>query len=128
MSKKEREDFTRLSGKEYSPLTIRKYTAFKGLPLFVALITDNDLSDLDSNVVDFIKQFTSEVESFNLQTFRNFAGYLTEYLMKKYDKAEGIAVILFPDKACISSLWGDFMNHTMCREELYFLVNTMTNV
>jgi len=120
---------TKVVEKEFSPLTIRKYTNLQGmggLPVFVAIISDDDLSDLDDVVHAFARNYVQERgEPRNIQHFRNFAGALTHHLSKIYQKAEGIAILIFPDKTAVSSLWGDFMNHLHCRMELYFLVNTM---
>jgi len=115
---------TSVSKKEYSPLTIRKYTHI-GVPVFVAIITDDDLSNppLDNVVLDIL--LSVKGKDLTLQDYRLLAGRLTERLTEVYGRAEGVAVIIFPDKAAVSSLWGDFMNHLHCRMELYMLVNTM---
>ena len=122
---------TKLVGKEYSPLTVRKYTNLPGLggiPVYVALITDDDLSTLDSVIYDFVRTFTQYRRLASLQDFRVFAGALVEKLAETYTKAEGLAVILFPDKAAISSLRGDFMNCHMCRKELYDIIQVMVHI
>lgn len=121
--KKVDEPNTRLVGKEYSPLIIRRYS----LPIltFVALITDDNLNDLD----DVVNGFFRSIELPNsIQGMRNVAGQLSEVLTKKYPKTEGCAVIIQADKCTISSLAGDFMNATPCRIELYSLLNFATNV
>jgi hypothetical protein len=64
----------------------------------------------------------------NIQTLRNLAGALTEHLNTIYEKAEGVAVVFYVDKCFISSLHGDFMNHTSCRIEFYGLLNMSTGV
>jgi len=122
----EEKGYTKLVKKEYSPLTIRKYCYF-GFPCFVALITDDNLEYLDRSVVEYFSNFKDESLN-NIQLLRNLVGGLTERLREIYPKVEGIAVIIFPDKAAISSLWGDFMNHLHCRMELYMLINTMWNL
>lgn len=120
---------TRLAGKELSPLTVRKYTnlpGLGGLPVFVALITDDGLNTLDEHVIDFTsKHVVRYGPASNLQWFREYAGQLTEHLAHSYPRAEGVAVIIFPDKAAVASLRGDFMNHLHCRMELYAIINTM---
>jgi len=118
---------TKLVGKEYSPLTVRKYTNLVGgVPVFVALITDDDLTSLDDVVHTFaVNYFKERGAPRSLQDFRSFAGALTEHLAVTYPRSEGVAVVVFPDKAAVASLWGDFMNHLHCRMELYFLINTM---
>ena len=115
---------TSVSKKEYSPLTIRKYTHI-GVPVFVAIITDDDLNSpqLDDVVLDELLKVKGM--KLTLQDYRMLAGKLTERLTQVYKRAEGVAVVIFPDKAAVSSLWGDFMNHLHCRMELYALINTM---
>jgi len=113
---------TKLVGKEYSPLIIRRYS----LPvlIFVALITDDNLDNLD----DVVDKFFSEPLPNTIQGMRNVAGELTACLIKEYPKTEGVAVIVQADKCTISSLAGDFMNHESCRIELYSLLNFATQV
>lgn len=115
---------TRLSGKEYSPLIIRRYS----LPIltFVALITDDNLDSLDNVVSKFFK--SHDVTNLTIQEARNLAGALSEALQKAYPKTEGVAVIIQADKMTISSLAGDFMNHLSCRLELYTLLGFATQV
>jgi len=122
-SNEENEPITKIIGKEYSPLIIRRYNRL-GVPLFVALITDDNLDDLDKFIINKIENATIN----SIQKARNFAGWLTEELVKHYKKAEGVAVIIYYDKMMVSSLWGDFMNHTACRIELYTLLLMMTNI
>jgi hypothetical protein len=114
---------TKLVGKEYSPLIIRRYS----MPVltFVAIITDDNLDDLDEVVHEFFS--THEIPN-TIQGSRNLAGEISEALAKKYTKSEGIAVILQMDKMTISSLAGDAMNHLACRLELYELLNFATGV
>lgn len=118
--------FTKLVDKQYSPLVIRKYTHW-GFPIYVGLITDNDLTDLDSVVTEFIIK-NIEQWSNNIQKLRNFAGALCDHLNATYEKTEGVAVVFYVDKCFISSLYGDFMNHTSCRIEFYGLLNMSTGV
>lgn len=123
MKNEKAEPKTRLVGKEYSPLVIRRYS----LPIltFVALITDDNLDDLDDVVSGF---FDSTDTPNSIQGMRNVTGQLSEILTKKYPKTEGVAVIIQADKCTISSLAGDFMNHHQCKAELYFLLNFGTQV
>lgn len=118
--------FTKLVDKHYSPMIIRKYTHW-GFPIYVALITDDDLANLDEKVVDFLNH-NFEDWSNDIQALRNLAGRMTEYLNDNYKKTEGVAVIFYVDKMFVSSLMGDFMNHTACRIELYGLLNMSTGV
>lgn len=118
---------TKLVGKHYSPLVIRKFTRW-GFPVYVALITDNDLSTLDEVVWHFMEDKKTDFWVDNLQKVRDLAGMLTDHLLEQYERTEGAAVIIMADKTFISSLHGDFMNHAMCRQELYFLLNMSTGV
>lgn len=136
---KDPEVSTRILGKHYSPLIIRKTNKF-GFPLYVGFICDYDMSDLDEVIeklcVDTIADsFNGDEDeiSLNPQAMRNFAGELTDRFVKYYNAkhincVEGVAVIFYADKMFISSLFGDFMNHAMCRQELYFALNFMTGV
>lgn len=121
------QSFTKLVDKQFSPLVIRKYTHW-GFPIYVGLITDDDLTDLDKVVVAFMKDYKEEGWVNNIQTLRNLAGKMTDHLNEYYEKAEGVAVIFYVDKCFISSLHGDFMNHTSCRIELYGLLQMSTGV
>ena len=114
---------TKLVGKEYSPLIMRRYS----LPIltFVALITDDNLNDLDDVVNGY---YNSRELPNSIQGMRDVAGILSEVLIAKYPKTEGVAVIIQADKCTISSLAGDFMNATPNRIELYALLNFATNV
>ncbi len=119
--------FTKLVDKEFSPLVIRKYTHW-GFPIYVGLITDNNLSNLDKKVRRFMLKNKKKGWVNNIQRLRNLAGAMTEYLNEEYDKAEGVAVVFYVDKCFISSLYGDFMNHESCRIEFYGLLNMSTGV
>jgi hypothetical protein len=123
----ENNTYTKLVDKHYSPLVIRKYTHW-GFPIYVALITDNDLSNLDDLVVAFMKANVEKGWVNDIQKLRNLAGALTEHLNDQYDKAEGVGIIFYVDKMFVSSLHGDFMNHTSCRIELYSLLTMSTGV
>jgi len=119
--------FTRLTEKAYSPLTIRKNTRF-GFPIFVGIITDDDLDELDSVIVEFIQDHMQAWKSDSVQDKRWIAGALSEKLTEVFIHTEGVAILLAVDKMMISSLFGDFMNHAMCRDEWYFLLNMSTGV
>lgn len=118
---------TKLVDKHHSPLVIRKYTRW-GFPIFIAVITDDDLSDLDSFVHDYMEDNKSENWVENLQALRNFAGDLTQELVAHYEHAEGVAVVFYVDKAFISSLYGDFMNHLSCKQELQMYLSIMPHI
>ena len=115
---------TKLVGKEFSPLIIRRYS----LPvlMFIGMIADDGLDNLDDVVEGFLSNRNDMPAS--IQGLRNLAGELSAKLSKEYSDAEGIAVIIQADKMVISSLSGDFMNHGQCRLELFSLLNFMTQV
>lgn len=122
---------TKLLGKNHSPMIIRKFQGF-GWPLFVALICDQDLEDLDEVVTGFI-QDCDEIQLNNIQMLRDFNGSLSQVLVdhyneKKYGCVEGVAVISYWDKCLCSSLYGDHMTHHQCRTELFTLLNMMTQM
>lgn len=114
---------TRLSGKEFSPMILRRYSS----PVlhWIAIIADANLDDLDMIDRSYWQNFP---EAPTIQQFRNFAGGLTETIVKTYQGIEGCAVIISADKMLISSLHGDFMNHGQCRLELYQLLNLSTQI
>lgn len=123
----ENESYTKLVDKHYSPLVIRKYTHW-GFPIYVAIITDDDLSDLDEVVLAFMKKNMEDGWVNNIQKIRNLAGAMTEALNDHYGKAEGVAVVIYADKMFISSLHGDFMTHAACKQELLFFLSMSTGV
>lgn len=118
---------TKLVNKHYSPLIIRKYTHW-GFPIYVGIITDDDLSDLDLEVMAFMQEHKETNWVNDIQKIRNLAGAMTEHLNNHYTKTEGVAIIFYVDKMFVSSLHGDFMNHTSCRIELYSLLVMSTGV
>jgi hypothetical protein len=125
---------TNLISKNYSPLFIRKYNIINGWPLYISMLCDEDISDLDHVVNDIIKVCNDNgMLNNNIQNMRNFTGILSESLMIYYNKkkencVEGIAILLAIDKLMISNLYGDFMNHTMCRNEFYSILNMMPHI
>lgn len=110
---------TQVVGKEYSPLTIRRYSV--PVLFWCALITDDGLDELDEVVTKYLEE--NEMPN-SIQGMRDWAGELTEVLANTYKKSEGVGVVLAADKMLVSSLYGDFMNHLGCRLELYSLINT----
>lgn len=124
---------TRLLEKSYSPLVVRKYQ-LREWPLFVGIICDVDISDLDEVVNEAEDDFEKEfVENEDIQTLRNFCGHLTNKIRDYYNKekrnsVEGVAVIWYTDKCFISSLSGDFMTHHGCKMELYQIINTLPHI
>lgn len=123
----EKKVFTKLVDKHYSPLVIRKFTHW-GFPIYIALIADDNLDDLDDFIVKYMEANAESGWVNSIQTLRNMAGHLTESLNKHYKRAEGVGVIFYVDKMFISSLHGDFMNHTSCRIELYGLLTMSIGV
>jgi len=124
---------TNLISKNYSPMIIRKYN-LKGWPLFVSLICDWDLSDLDK-IVNQVKEACEKADmiSNNIQSLRNFTGVLSETIIKYYDDkkkgcVEGVAVVLYTDKFLGSSIWGDHMTHLSCKVELMGFLNMLPHV
>ena len=117
------EPLTRLAGKEYSPLAIRRYS----MPFlhWVAIISDDDLGSLDSIVTGF---WATHPATETIQDIRNAAGRLQELIIAAFPRLEGCAVIMSADKLLVSSLAGDFMVHEQCRLELYSLLNLSTQV
>lgn len=126
-SNKQEEVFTSLVNKHLSPLIIRKYTHW-GFPIYIGLIVDEDLSNLDTVIVKFMKKHKDEGWVDNIQKIRNLSGELTEHLVETYETSEGVAVVFYVDKMFVSSLHGDFMNHTACRVEFYGLLTMSIGV
>lgn len=118
--------YTALVDKQFSPMIIRKYTHW-GFPIYVGLITDDDLTELDKLILDFMEEHI-DLWTNDIQGLRNLAGKMTEHLNLFYKKSEGVAVVIYADKCFISSLHGDFMNHTACRIEFYSLLTMSTGV
>jgi hypothetical protein len=119
--------FTRLTQKAYSPLVIRKITKY-GFPIYVGIITDDNLDTLDECILEFMEQHLDLWKSDSIQDKRQLAGMMTDHITSAFGKTEGVAVTLYIDKTCISSLFGDFMNHHQCKLEYYTLLLMGTNV
>jgi len=124
---------TRLLEKNYSPLIVRKYMA-EGWPLYVGLICDVSLSDLDVvfwGVFNECKK--SGLLQQDIQAIRNITGIISDRIISHYDSiksgcVEGVAVLWYVDKTFVSSLWGDFMTHLSCKTELYSIINTLPHI
>ena len=124
---------TRLLDKNWSPLIVRKYQ-MEGWPLFISLICDANLNDLDEVVYDIhekakIKEFTDG----NIQSARNYCGFMSDQIKAHYDSikkgcVEGVAALWYIDKCFISSLYGDFMVHASCKQELFAIINTLPHI
>jgi len=124
---------TKLLDKSYSPMIIRKYTRI-GFPLYIHMICDANLDNLDTLVHDCIDYCREHnILSNSIQSLRNFTGVLSEWLNNHYDGVkrgcvESLGVIFYCDKMIISSLQGDCMNHESCRQEMYDCLNLMTKI
>jgi len=124
---------TKLLDKSFSPMIIRKYTRI-GFPLYVHMICDENLDDLDIIVhdcIDFCRE--NNILSNSIQSLRNFTGILGEKINNHYDEkkrgcVESLGIIFYADKMIISSLQGDCMNHNSCRQELYDSLLIMTQI
>ena len=124
---------TRLLDKNWSPLIVRKYQ-MEGWPLFISLICDANLNDLD----EIVYKIHDEAVEFNfvdgtIQGGRNYCGYMSDKLKEHYDGikrgcVEGVAVLWYIDKCFISSLYGDFMVHSSCKNELFMIINTLPHI
>jgi hypothetical protein len=124
---------TRLLDKNYSPLIVRKYMV-EGWPMYIGLICDVSLSDLDKVIQHLLSECRSkDMFKNDIQSLRNVTGVISDYLFSHYNSikngcVEGIAVLFYADKTFISSLWGDFMTHGSCKQELYFIINTLPHI
>ncbi len=124
---------TKLIDKSYSPMIVRKYTRL-GFPLYIGIICDWNLEDLDTLVHDVIDESKETgLISNNIQNIRNFTGYMSERIIEHYDSkkrgvVEGVAVLYYVDKMFVSSLFGDFMNHSDAKMELYHIINTLPHI
>lgn len=124
---------TRLLEKNWSPLIVRKYQ-FKGWALFIGIICDANLNDLDETVYT-IGDEAEELDFLDgsIQGSRNFCGYMNKKLVDHYDSIkkgcmEGLIVLWTIDKCVISAAYGDLMTHNKCVQEFYFIVNTMPHI
>ena len=123
---------TRLLDKNYSPLIVRKYmSAGRGWPMYIGLICDVSLSNLDDIVNQFQKDYGDKSD--DIQWVRNYCGALSQHLVDTYEAVkpgcvEGVAVLWYVDKMFVSSLYGDFMVHASCKQELYAIINTLPHI
>lgn len=127
---------TNLISKNYSPMFIRKFnpSCIGNWPLYVAMICDEDVSDIDQ-VINGALRAAEDLELIgnNLQNMRNLTGIISETLSKYYNNkkegcVEGIAITLYVDKAYIQNFSGDFMNHAQCRSEYTSALMMMTQI
>ena len=124
---------TRLFEKNYSPMIVRKYQ-MEGWPLFISLICDISLSDLDQVVHKTMDEFKNgKPMPQDIQAVRNACGFLSDRIIQHYDGikkgcVEGVAVLWYVDKNFCSSMWGDYMVHLSCKLELYSIINTLPHI
>jgi len=106
----------------------------EGWPMYIGLICDVSLSDLDKVIQTLLSECRNkDMFKNDIQSLRNVTGVISDYLLSHYDSikkgcVEGIAVLYYADKTFISSLWGDFMTHGSCKQELYFIINTLPHI
>ncbi len=124
---------TRLLDKHWSPLIVRKYQ-MEGWPLFISLITDCNLNDLDKIVYDIHDEAVKlDFTDGKIQSVRNYCGFMTDGLVKYYNSikrgsVEGILICWYVDKMWVSSAFGDLMQHEKCVNEVYHIINTLPHV
>jgi len=124
---------TRLLDKNWSPLVVRKYQ-MEGWPMFIGIICDANLNDLDDIVYDIWEEAT-ELGFVNgtIQGHRNCCGLLSDRLVAHYNKEkrgvmEGNCVFWYTDKLAISSAYGDLMTHNKCAMEFYSILQMMPHI
>lgn len=124
---------TRLLDKNWSPLLIRK-TMVLGWPLFVAVICDANLNDLDQVIYDLTDQ--AKLNGFldgSIQGIRNYCGFLNDGIVNHYNSIkrgcmEGLLVFYYCDKCACDSAYGDAMVHSKCLNEIMFIINTLPHI
>jgi len=125
---------TNLTMKHFSPLLIRKYNLVKGWPMYVGIICDCSLSDLDDVINDAVDEVDLEGELGNdIQNMRNLTGVVSEAIQNHYNNikknsVEGIGILLYVDKCAIANMYGDMMNHGQCRAEFYSILNMLPHI
>jgi hypothetical protein len=124
---------TRLLDKQWSPLIVRKYQ-MKGWPMYIGMICDANLNDLDKVVNKVMKEATelSFVDG-TIQGARNTCGLLSDRIVEYYDNikegvTEGVMVCWYVDKCFISSAYGDLMTHNKCAMEFYSIIQTLAHI
>jgi hypothetical protein len=124
---------TRLLDKNWSPLIVRKYQ-MEGWPLFIGVICDCNLNDLDVVVYDLSERAKDlGFMDGNIQSVRNYCGFLNDGIVKYYNSikrgsAEGIMVCWYVDKMWCSAAIGDLMVHEKCVNEFYQIINTLPHI
>jgi len=124
---------TRLLDKNWSPLIVRKYQ-YKGWPMFIGIICDANLNDLDDVVLNLLDK-AEELGFVNgtIQGTRNTCGFISDGLVKHYNAIkrgvmEGNCVFWYVDKCAVSSAYGDLMTHEKCAMEFYSILNMLPHI
>jgi len=124
---------TRLLDKNWSPLIVRKYQ-MEGWPMYIGVICDANLNDLDTVVYDIMDEAkANDFVNGTIQGVRNTTGMLSDGIVKYYNSikrgvCEGVIVCWYVDKMFVSSAYGDFMTHEKCAAEFYAIVNTLPHI
>ena len=120
----------------------------EGWPMYIGIICDANLNDLDDVVYDIVDTLFEDVMvegghidkkpiagfmDGTIQGVRNTCGLLGDRLVEKYNRvkrgvAEGMIVCWYVDKMFCSSAYGDFMTHNKCAMEFYQIVNTLPHI
>jgi hypothetical protein len=127
---------TNLISKNFSPMIIRKYnlSALNGWPMWVGLIIDEDLTNLDFIINGAIKACEdSGMIGNNIQMSRNITGIISETIKNYYNSikencVEGIAITLYLDKVYVQNYTGDFMNFMGCRLEYGLALSMLPHI
>jgi hypothetical protein len=124
---------TRLLDKNWSPLIVRKYQML-GWPLYIGIICDANLNDLDSLIYDIHEKavklgFTDG----KIQDVRNYCGYMSQEIVNHYNAikrgvTEGVMVCFYVDKCFVSSAYGDLMTHEKCAAEFYSILGILPHI
>lgn len=133
MTRDDSQTATRLLDKQWSPLIVRKYYV-ESWPLYVGIICDCNLNDLDETVLKIIDEARKlGFLDGNIQDVRNFCGYMSDQLDKHYNlvkkgSVEGLGIVWYVDKMFCSSLQKDMMVHKACRDEFYSIIRTLPHI
>jgi len=125
---------TNLISKNYSPLICRKYNIISGWPMYVGIICDENLDELDFVVNTVIKECKeSGMISNSIQQMRNVTGILSETIVNYYNNikencVEGVAILLYIDKCAIENFMGDFMSCYPVRIEWAGIINLLPHI
>ncbi len=124
---------TRLLEKNWSPLIVRKYYV-ANWPLYVGIICDCNLNDLDQVVLNTVDEARDlGFLNGNIQDVRNFCGFLSDQLDNYYNSikkgsVEGLGIAWYVDKMFCSSLSKDMMVHKSCRDEFYSILRILPHI